>query len=245
MINRSHRVMTALLLSAVATAPMAAPPKTVVDTLCRPTFEVKDQPLSAGTAFLMETGVEKQPVALVTAHHLLGPMGGLSTEIAWNDVPGSVKRATCRSIVNPTQVWTGTPLAIPGAASFNNQTKDGLRDIALLTLRDKPATVPLKLAPSLPRLGDTVWLVAQLVSGAPPDKLLFEARVVRVQDLAINYLVDDPDGAFELRATSGAPVVNARGEVVAVNLAGGRTAQGFNLAGISVNVVRKALESVK
>jgi hypothetical protein len=30
-----------------------------------------------------------------------------------------------------------------------------------------------------------------------------------------------------------------------VNLAGGRTGEGFNLAGITGNVVRKALESVK
>jgi hypothetical protein len=40
-------------------------------------------------------------------------------------------------------------------------------------------------------------------------------------------------------------VVNAWGEVVAVNLAGSRVPDGFNLAGISGNVVRKALESVK
>jgi hypothetical protein len=94
-------------------------------------------------------------------------------------------------------------------------------------------------------VGDTVWLVAQLVSGAPKEKLLFKAKVVRVQDLALNYLVDDPEGTFELRATSGAPVVNERGEVVAVNLAGSRVAEGLNPAGISGNVVRKALESVK
>jgi hypothetical protein len=193
----------------------------------------------------METGVDKQPVVLVTAHHLLGPMGGLATEVAWNDVPSSVKRATCRSIVTPAQSWTGTPLAIPGAASFNNQTKEGLRDIALLTVQGKPTAKPLKLAPSQPKLGETVWLVAQLVSGAPKDKLLFKAKVSRVQDLALNYTVEDPEGTFELRATSGAPVVNERGEVVAVNLAGGRAADGFNLAGISVNVVRQALESVK
>ena len=237
--------MIALFLSIGAADAMAEPPKTVVDTICRPTFEMKGQPLSAGTAFLMETGVEKQPVVLVTAHHLLGPMGGLPTEVAWNDVPKSVNRATCKSIVAPAQSWTGLPLAIPGAASFNNQTKDGLRDIALLTVQGKPTAKPLKLAPAQPKLGDTVWLVAQLVSGAPKEKLLFKGKVVRVQDLALNYLVDDPEGTFDLRATSGAPVVNERGEVIAVNLAGGRTAEGFNLAGISGNVVRKALESVK
>ena len=236
-----RRRMIALFLSFSAVDALADPPKAVVDTICRPTFELKDQSLSAGTAFLMETGVEKQPVVLVTAHHLLGPMGGLPSEVAWNDVPKSVKRASCKSIVAPAQSWTGAPLAIPGAASFNNQTKDGLRDIALLTVLAKPAARPLKLAPMQPKQGDTVWLVAQLVSGAPKEKLLFKAKVARVQDLALNYLVDDPEGTFDLRATSGAPVVNERGEVVAVNLAGGRSAEGFNLAGISGNVVRKAL----
>lgn len=245
MSNCIPRRIIPLFLSLGAAQAMAEPPKAVIDTICRPTFELNDQQLSAGTAFLMETDVGKQPAVLVTAHHLLGPMGGLASEIAWNDVPRDVKRATCRSIVAPAQSWTGAPLAIPGAASFNNQTKDGLRDIALLAVQGQPAARPLKLASAQPKLGDTVWLVAQLVSGAPKDKLLFKAKVARVQDLALNYLVEDPDGTFELRATSGAPVVNERGEVVAVNLAGGRTADGFNLAGISGNVVRKALESVK
>jgi hypothetical protein len=243
--NYFRRRLFALFVSIGAADAMAEPPKAVVDTICRPTFELKDRSLSAGTAFLMETGVEKQPVVLVTAHHLLGPMGGLPTEIAWNDVPKSVKRASCKSIVTPAQSWAGAPIAIPGAASFNNQTKDGLRDIALLTVQGKPAAKPLKVSPAQPRLGETVWLVAQLFSGAPPGKLQFKAKVTRVQDLALNYLVEDPERTFDLRATSGAPVVNERGEVVAVNLAGGRVAEGFNLAGISGNVMRKALESVK
>jgi hypothetical protein len=242
MLRRRLGMLCAFLSIAAAAA---EPPKGVVDTLCRPTFEMKDQPLSAGTAFLMETGVATKPVVLVTAHHLLGPMGGLPAEVAWNDVPKAVKRATCKSIRNPAQNWIGMPLAIPGAASFNNQSKDGLRDIALLTLQGKAAVPPLKLAATQPKLGDTVWLVAQLMSGAGQDKLLFKAKVARVQDLALNYLIEDPEGTFDLRATSGAPVVNERGEVVAINIAGSRVADGFNAAGVSINVVRKALESVK
>jgi hypothetical protein len=242
---RFARGIACALLSIYAASAAADPPTGVVDTICRPTFEMEGQPLSAGTAFLLETGIAKQPVVLVTAHHLLGPMGGLPAEVPWNDVPKAVKRASCKSIRNAAQSWTGMPLAIPGAASFNNQTKDGLRDIALLKVQGKIAVRPLKLAAAQPKPGDAVWLVAQLVSGAPKEKLLFKAKVARVQDLALNYVVDDPAGTFDLRATSGAPVVNERGEVVAINLAGARVAGGFNLAGISINVARKALESVK
>jgi hypothetical protein len=244
MLNQLRR-MLCVLLSIGAASAAAAPPKGVVDTLCRPTFELKDQPLSAGTAFLLETGVAKQPVVLATAHHLLGPMGGLPAEVAWNDVPKVVKRATCKSITHAAQTWIGMPLAIPGAASFNNQTSAGLRDIALLTLQGKATVAPLKLAAAQPKVGDAVWLVAQLVSGAPKEKLLFKAKVARVQDVALNYVVEDPEGTFDLRATSGAPVVNERGEVVAINMAGGRVAGGFNLAGVGIPVVRKALENVK
>lgn len=243
--RNGFRRVTVVILSIGAATAMADPPKGVADTICRPTFELKAQPLSAGTAFLMETGVAKKPVVLVTAHHLLGPMGGLPTELAWNEVPTAVKRATCKRISDGAQTWIGTPLAIPGAASFNNQTSEGLRDIALLTVQGNAGVKPLKLAAGLPKVGDPVWLVAQLASGAPPDKLLFKATVVRVQDLALNYLVEDPEGTFELRATSGAPVVDARGEVVAVNIAGSRVPQGYNVAGISGNVIRKALENVK
>jgi hypothetical protein len=245
MLHRFNRSMLCVFLSIGAAAAAAEPPKGVVDAICRPTFELKDQPLSAGTAFLMETGVEKQPVVLVTAHHLLGPMGGLSAEVAWSDVPKAVKRATCKSVNNAAQTWIGMPLAIPGAASFNNQTKDGLRDIALLTLQGKPTVQPLKLAATQPKVGAPVWLVAQLISGAPKEKLLFKAKVALVKDLALNYVVEDPEGTFDLRATSGAPIVNERGEVVAINIAGSRVADGFNLAGVSINVARKALESVK
>jgi len=67
-VNRSCRNVLLLMLS-VCGAAVAEPPKAVVDTLCRPTFELKDQSLSAGTAFLMETGVGTQSVELVTAHH--------------------------------------------------------------------------------------------------------------------------------------------------------------------------------
>jgi hypothetical protein len=232
-------------LSIVSAGVAAEPPQGVVDAICRPTFELKDQALSAGTAFLMQSGVTGKPVVLVTAHHLLGPMGGLSAEVAWSDVPKTVKRATCKGIKNAAQTWIGMPVAIPGAASFNNQTPDGLRDIALLTLQGKATAQPLKLAATQPKLGETVWLVAQLFSGGPRGKLLFKAKVARVQDLALNYIIEDPEGTFELRGTSGAPVVNERGEVVAINIAGSRVAEGFNAAGISAAVARKALESIK
>lgn len=244
MLRRLNRGVLCLLLSCGSATAFAEPPGHVTDTLCRPTFELKDQSLSAGTAFLMDTGAAKQPRVLVTAHHLLGPMGGLPTEVAWNDVPKAVKRATCQGISDSTRTWVGMPVAIPGAASFNNQTKDGLRDIALLTLQGATTINALKLASASPKVGDAVWLVAQLQSGAPRHKLLFKAKVVRVQDVALNYLVEDPDGTFDIRATSGAPVVNERGEVVAVNLAGARTNEGFNLAGVNGAVVRTALQSV-
>ena len=56
------------------------PPKAVIDAVCRPTFQVGKIDKGAGTAFVMETGLEKIPVALFTAHHLFGPAGGMGRQ---------------------------------------------------------------------------------------------------------------------------------------------------------------------
>lgn len=63
--------------------------------------------------------------------------------------------------------------------------------------------------------GDRVWLVSEVIGS---QSLVHSATVEGIQDGWLIYRFDQP---LELRATSGAPVVDALGEVVAINAGGG------------------------
>jgi hypothetical protein len=89
--------------------------------------------------------------------------------------------------------------------------------MAAFPVMSVPAHV-LELAHSVPSVGDSVWLVAQVRSGAAPDVLLHKAIVVSSDRTFLRFAYDN--GALNLRATSGAPVVNSAGQVVGINFGG-------------------------
>jgi hypothetical protein len=94
----------------------------------------------------------------------------------------------------------------------------------------------LVLAPSLPRKDERVWLVSSLVEGT---ELVHPARVFYAADNLLTYQFDSAD--LQLRATSGAPIVNARGQLIALNL-GGRPIQGVLRGfGVPAPSIKKAL----
>ena len=64
-----------------------------------------------------------------------------------------------------------------------------------------------------------MWLAAQVLDGAPPTERLHAARTGDVPSSAtsdLNYEFENPD--IDHRATSGAPILNGDGDVVAINL---------------------------
>ena len=98
----------------------------------------------------------------------------------------------------------------------------------------------MTLADKQPATGSKVWLVAQ-IKGGDPEMLLHRATVVGYEQGAMIYAFDDK--RIELQATSGAPVVDAAGQLVGINLAG-TAAEGSNdVQGVAdgLDVVRKAL----
>jgi len=219
-------------LAACAEETPAGPPTAATAVICRPTFSVDGQPLEAGTAFLLSTPTGP---ALVTAQHLFGPAGGLDTDIAWSQMPARVSGAACRTLSGDA-IWTaGKPYAIEGAAP--SAPTGPVRDMAAfaIDLNGQAAPAPLTPAKGRPARGDKVWLVAQVVAGAPRTTLLHSAVVEGFEGDALVYVFDNP--ALELRATSGAPVVNAKGELVAINLGGGQQdgkLLGFGVGGPAV-----------
>jgi S1-C subfamily serine protease len=69
------------------------------------------------------------------------------------------------------------------------------------------------LAETVPALGSQVWLVAKQHSGASADQIMHSGKVVNVHTRLIFQFDDDK---LITRGASGAPVVNAEGEVVGV-----------------------------
>jgi hypothetical protein len=120
------------------------------------------------------------------------------------------------------------------------------RDVAAFPLDTAKAPihpVRLKLAAAAPKVGDSVWLLAQVPEGAPPSQLLHHAVVRSSTDQALQYAFDNV--GLNLQGTSGAPVVNAAGEVVGTNLGGGTLPGKLIGVGNSLASLRALLNAAK
>lgn len=231
----------ALALAALAAAAAGASPEVAPEAAaraaCRPQVTALNQTYVAGTGFLLD---HDGRTLLVTAHHVFGTGGGLPRDLTWRELPQAVEGVGCVSFSSGA-VWNaGPPLAIPGAAPGTDVEQ--LKDIAALPVALHPATRPLalRLAAAAAQEGDRVWLVTSLASGAPPEQLLHPATVGRLTEGGTVLFVFD-NRAVDIRATSGAAVVNARGEVVGVNFGGGeRQGYVFGMA-TGVEVLRAGL----
>lgn len=198
-------------------------------SLCRPEFNTRAGKYRAGTAFVLDYPTANAKALLVTAQHLFGPDGGMPRTLSWQDMPTQVSSAECSTLArNSRSIKAGAALAIRDAQSFSQQGNN--RDIAAFVLKDTPSYA-MKLSRSSPKTGDTVYLVAQLL-GDSRSGLLHKATVTGNQAGLLEFSYEG--GGISLRATSGAPVINASGEVVGINV-GGRGTLG-NMTGLAVNL---------
>ena len=198
--------------------------------LCTPAFSTRFGNFGAGTAFLL-----RKPQQLVSALHLFGAAGGLSESIAGKDLANTVTGATC-------QMWFGDdlhnfdrPWSLPKARPFDE--KRTAADVVFFpSLGNRDLKEGLVFATEPPRVGEKVWLLGRPLSGGEPNKsrdsdtanksrdsdtvnkYAYAARVIDVEKgwLAMSY----ENTNIVLSGTSGGPIVNAQGEVVAINAAG-------------------------
>jgi hypothetical protein len=121
-----------------------------------------------------------------------------------------------QSIANPAmEITTSQVLPIPHAAG--STISDRSRDLAAFVVRRNPIIPMLKLAEKIPEPGQPVWLFAKAANDPEPDNYFYYATVVEAGETGIVYKFSNPK--IDLRATSGAPVLNKQGEVVAINVA--------------------------
>jgi hypothetical protein len=215
------------------------PPPEIADAICRPEFQTANDKFKAGTAFMAQAflGSSWRPV-LVTAHHLFGPNGGLPRQIRWSELSSFVRSVRCTSFVSERDVRSGPPLRVQDARPFSEEGFP--RDVAVFALPDGNDRA-LQFSTGVPVSGQRVWLVARVAGGEPPTKLLHRASLVKADRAWIRFQYDN--SKVDLRATSGAPVVDERGRVIGINLGGGR--DGNKMVGVaqSAQVILAALES--
>ena len=192
----------------------ASDPNPPTNTVFRPTFQTVATSFSAGTAFVCEFPESGQHL-LLTAHHLFGPDGGLESETDWKQLNQVVTLTVAASLHDPkVRLISKQALLIPGAHALSDKGLNN--DIAAFKLDPDSSRPSLKLAMILPKVGERVWLFCQ--QAGKDNVELVSATVTRSDFKELDYKIERKD--FELRATSGAPVLNSEGLVVAVNIGG-------------------------
>ena len=195
-----------------------SPPQIPDSFVFKPVFHTSRGDVPAGTAFVVSIPGEERLV-LLSAIHLLGPAGGLDADIPAARVEAEVKELTLSPPFRRGEIsLPARAITIPGASP--RRSAPGPGDIVAFWLPPNDAFEPLTLATEMPPPGTRVWLVASLLGGAPASQRLHAARVTADEQTESLYYEFDESG-LEMRATSGAPVVDSEGRVVAINLGGG------------------------
>ncbi|WP_437475733.1 trypsin-like peptidase domain-containing protein [Sorangium sp. So ce1014] len=195
------------------------PPSLPRGAIVRPEFDTAEGRISAGTAFFAAIPGQAGPLGL-TAHHLFGTAGGLEREVSATEL-GQLVRAVYFSGIDAGEEGlqrAGSMVVLP-SAGHSQEAGDWSTDVAAFRAPASFSPRALRLAPRNAAPGEDVWLVAEVLGGTSAGQHLHRARVVHSKPMLLAYQFEDT--TLELRATSGAPVVNARGEVVGLQVSGG------------------------
>jgi hypothetical protein len=199
-----------------AAAPAApaptGPPTYPNDFVGGPEFNTKAGTQSAGTASLIKLKGGTQTY-VVSARHLLGPDGGFATQAPADQVPTFVQSIRIESFTGGSHHYDVTGLLVP-AKRLKADGGDPIDDMAIYQNHDTdPQDQAVALADTVPAVGTPVWVIARVRGGVPEGQIL-QSGVVKWNDkwLIIQF---DNDNIITAGA-SGAPVLNAAGEVVGV-----------------------------
>jgi hypothetical protein len=185
------------------TAPPMQSPDVSPTVALRPTYELKGRPITAGTGFLVRDKSGK--TYYLTAVHVMD-------ETEWRQV-ASVSLATMGgeavgNLQPPALVHVGVPFDRASAAS----------DLVVIEAPLEKGT-PVPIGTEDPKRNEWLW-VAGMEMGRRGSGRLFRCKVTDGDSNGITLQQFDE---FELRGFSGAPLLNAKGEVVGIVLGGKST----------------------
>lgn len=202
-----------LFLVLAPSAGDAGPPAVPLDAVLRPMFITSEGEFTAGTMSLVSVPGRSEPLYL-SAHHLMGPNGGLSRQYDPPELGGLVREVRVRAIANPSSVYeTGPLVAIPEARPYGVSP-----GVDLLALSAGPGRRPPSLVLSSAPIekGSSAWLFAEVYDGAEEGVLLHHAIIEATKPDAM--ILRFSNSGLNLRATSGAPILNKAGEVIGLNV---------------------------
>jgi hypothetical protein len=210
-------------------------------SIFRAQYELEAGLVKAGTLFALQLDPQG-PVLGITAHHIFGTMGGLRRDLAPDELVRTFQKGEIQHISSGITVAPlGKPLLLPEAKRFTNDLLSP--DVAAFTIASPGSILPLKVAAARPKAGEIVWLVAATLGPKKDGSLQHPARVVLSDDDAVVFEYFDP--SIELRATSGAPILSGKGEVVGINLSGGKKeAKLVGMAGSIPNVRKQIIAAL-
>jgi len=215
--------------------PKPADPKIGQAVALRPTFAVRGgKPYGAGTAVAVRLQPKAPPI-LITAQHLFGPAGGMEPPIAPADLDKKIAGVLLTPMAGRKPVGMARGSLRKSGAFPEEGVDDVSGDVAAFKLNSKSRVNALDLAPGNPAMGEWAWLVGDVFDHEPQTQRLFPGRVLLASDQKTLVKFESP---FELRAFSGAPVINANKQVVGILIAGGGGVGIINPAGS----IRKRLE---
>lgn len=179
--------------------------------LYRPTFETSEGVATAGTAFVIS---HQNHYFAVSAQHLIGTAGGLDRDYHGNDMGEVFKKVELEPInADGQNLKSSLFVPIENAAPISEETAK--YDVFISPLK-KTDSEPFTLAKELPQIGETVFLYASVVGS---EELMHPATLMAHSSDHLIYVFENKN--INLRATSGAPVMNEHNEVIGINLAGG------------------------
>jgi hypothetical protein len=192
----------------------------------QPTFHTEPGTIEAGKAFVVRLEGCAHPL-LITALRLLGPVGGLPSQLAADQLSDRVYDITLETIGRSKQsralnALNITPAdALPCCADPNTH---GVGDLAAFELPDTLAALALPLATQAPAIGESLFVLS------PHGKVgaLRMRHEVQLQAAVNGYLLfafSEP--GIELVMSTGAPIINRDGQVVAVNIGRESSPQGL------------------
>lgn len=191
----------------------------------RPYFETVEGEFSAGTAFAVKLKNIDKPV-IVTAIHLFGPGGGLEEQIDAGSLPDFIINAKFYDLfVDKLSVESNEVLPISDAKPYPSINTD----IAAFIISEDSDISTAVIFEGKVQPGEEVWLVASVYSGEPEGKKLHRAIVTKSSDEKLKFIYDN--NKIDLTATSGAPIINDKGQVVGINIGSGNV--GDKLFGIA------------